>query len=428
MTEVLLRPNGRQRPTSTMRRGKPSNELGTPPRVMFFHWNGDLYGASRSLWRCASRLAAEGGRPVVVLGQSGPLAQVLRDHGVEVRTTRWMAAMERSSLSSIRGLFGLAVRAVVSTPLFAVMIAREKPDVVHTNTSIVLTSGLAARLTGRPHVWHMREMFTEFPRVWSVYRRFVSAVSQRIVCISECVADQFHGDVRLGKVEVVHNGIPRAEVAAPNPSHLAELKNAFGLRGVTTVGVIGRINLDRKGQDVLVRAAATLASGYPDVRFVFVGNPYPGKEAEELRLRALIRQLGVEEQCVLTGEINDLPLIYGLLDVVVVPSPVPEPFGNTAPEAMAYGIPVVGSNRGGTAEIIQHGKTGLLFPPSDSDSLAACLELLLEDPEARRELGASGQQRFHDRFEFESCYRRIRRVFVEVARSTSAGERGHAWA
>jgi glycosyltransferase involved in cell wall biosynthesis len=382
-----------------------------PLCVLFFHWNGDLYGASRSLLRLTSRLARARHRPVVVLGNRGPVAALLTAAGVEVRHTRWMAAIERTDLRSPLGLLRLVVRALVSIPLSCVLIARIRPDVVHTNASVVLTPAMAARIMGRPHVWHIRETFVEFPRLWAVFQRFVAALSTRIVCISESVASQFDRRIRRRKVDVVHNGIPRNEVVPPGPERIARLRMHWGLQDATTVGVVGRINLGRKGQHLLVEAAARLVDSHASARFLVVGSPYPGTEDEELRLRDLIRTRGLENRFVLTGEMGDLPLIYGLLDVVVVPSPVPETFGNTAPEAMAYGVPVVGSNLGGTAEIVEHGVTGYLFPPGDPGALAACLDVLLADPRRRAAMGEAGRRSFAERFEFERCYGRMVSIF-----------------
>lgn len=399
----------------TRRRGTPADGTTRSLCILFFHWNGDLYGASRSLLRLTSRLARARHRPVVVLGNRGPVAALLTAAGVEVRHTRWMAAIERTDLRSPVGLLRLLVRILVSIPLSCLLIARIRPDVVHTNASVVLTPAVAARIARRPHVWHIRETFVEFPRLWSVFQRVVAALSTRIVCISESVASQFDPRIRRRKVDVVHNGIPRSEVVPPGPERVARLRTHWGLQDATTVGVVGRINLGRKGQHLLVEAAARLVDSHPSARFLVVGSPYPGKEHEEVKLRELIRAHGLEDRFVLTGEMGDLPLIYGLLDVVVVPSPVPEPFGNTAPEAMAYGVPVVGSNLGGTAEIVEHGVTGYLFPPGDDGALAGCLDVLLADPRRRAVMGDAGRRAFAERFEFERCYGRMASIFDGLA-------------
>ena len=335
-----------------------------------------------------------------------------------------MAAIERSDLRSPFSLLRFGVRAMGSVPVYLRILWAEKPLIVHTNASIVLTSGLAARLAGRPHVWHMREGFGDFPRLWKTFQRFVASMSTRVVCISESVAEQFDGPLRREKVDVVHNGIPRSELRIPGQDEIDRLRAHWGLEGRITVGVVGRINLSRKGQHLLVEAAARLAEGHPSVRFLVIGSAYPGKETEEERLRQLIRERRLDDKFVLTGDMGDLPLIYGLLDILVVPSPVPEPFGNTAPEAMAYGLPVVGTNLGGTAEIVRHGETGFLLPAGDADALAACIEVLVDDPGLRREMGDAGRLAFDRRFEFEHCYRRM--VDVLTRARDGAGPSGGA--
>jgi glycosyltransferase involved in cell wall biosynthesis len=102
------------------------------------------------------------------------------------------------------------------------------------------------------------------------------------------------------------------------------------------------------------------------------------------------------------------------LDVVALPSALPEPFGGVVIEAMALGRPVVGTNAGGTPEQIDDGVTGHLVPPGDPPALAEAIGRLLADRELRERMGAAGRSRYLERFEFERFYGTMTAVYQEL--------------
>jgi len=102
------------------------------------------------------------------------------------------------------------------------------------------------------------------------------------------------------------------------------------------------------------------------------------------------------------------------LDIAVMPSVVPEAFGNVVMEAMCLGKPVVASANGGGREQIEEGATGFLVPPADVDALARALATLLADPERARAMGEAGRRRFEALFTSEKSHAAIRRLYVEL--------------
>jgi glycosyltransferase involved in cell wall biosynthesis len=110
----------------------------------------------------------------------------------------------------------------------------------------------------------------------------------------------------------------------------------------------------------------------------------------------------------------DPAVLYEQVDVVVIPSLWHEPFGRTAIEALAYGIPVIASNRGGIPEVIQDALTGLIVDPDEPGSLARAMRRFSVEPELAGRLGASGAQRL-SRFSEESA--------VDTYESVYAGAR-----
>jgi len=114
-------------------------------------------------------------------------------------------------------------------------------------------------------------------------------------------------------------------------------------------------------------------------------------------LKEHARGLDIEENVVFTGQRSDVALLLAACDVFSLPS-FEEPFGLVFAEAMAMKRPVVALTNGGTPEVVEHGKCGLLSPPGDIDALAANLLRLLGDPALRAEFGEYGRSRVEQHF------------------------------
>ncbi len=139
----------------------------------------------------------------------------------------------------------------------------------------------------------------------------------------------------------------------------------------------------QKGHPTLLEAIAEL----PDALFLFAGD---GPERAALEARAA--ELGVAERVLFLGRREDVPQLLAACDVFALPS-LYEGSSLAVLEAMAAGIPIVSSAIGGTEELIEDGRSGLLVPPGDAPALAAALRRALADPELRSELAARARER-----------------------------------
>lgn len=163
-----------------------------------------------------------------------------------------------------------------------------------------------------------------------------------------------------------------------------------------TIGYIGRI-VPEKGLQILLRAAALMEG---DWRLRLVGG---GSAREEME--ALARSLGIGDRTAFIGQLpsTDLPAEYHKLDVLVLPSLTrpnwKEQFGRVLVEAMASGVPVLGSDSGAIPGVI--GDAGLIVPEGDVDALAAALRDLRDQPALRAELVEKGRARFLAHFTHE---------------------------
>lgn len=176
---------------------------------------------------------------------------------------------------------------------------------------------------------------------------------------------------------------------------------------------LGRL-VERKGVDVVVRALAEL----PEAELVVAGGPDRSaldRDPEALRLRALARELGVDDRVELLGRVDhdDAAALLASADVVAC-TPWYEPFGMVPLESMACARPVVGTAVGGLLDSVEDGVTGLHVPPRDVAGTAAALRTLLEDPELAARMGRAGRERVERLFGWRRIAEQTERAYARV--------------
>ena len=380
------------------------------PRILYVNNSADLYGASRAMLRVLQPLRDRGFEPVVVLPGRGPLQARIEALGMPVIVDPGLSIVDRACLKSFRAL-GFFLGFPLSVWRFRNLIRRERIALVHTNTAVMPSPALAAWLAGVPHVWHIREIFAEFRFGWKFYWRYLHAFSTRIPCVSEAVAAQFPN---RAKTCVLFDGLPLEEYPRSPSNSRAEAKAHFQLGAGPVVGCVGRIKFVNKGQEVLVQAAALLRQRGLCAKFLIVGAPSPGNAEHGERLRLLIRELGLEADVVMLGELADPRPAYAAMNIFVLPSAQPEGFGLVVLEAMAMGCPVVATAIGGPLSIVAEGETGFLVPPGDAVALADKLEVLLRDSALRERMAAAGRERLETKFSFANTVNELDTLYREV--------------
>jgi glycosyltransferase involved in cell wall biosynthesis len=371
-------------------------------RPLLINNSADIYGASRSLLRLACRLQQLGHEPLVLLPESGPLDDHLQGAGIRTVIFPSLRVITRQVLFSWR-LFPWLAGFLPSALQLARLIKHEQIDVVHTNTGVIVSSALAARFARRPHVWHIREWFQEFGPLWKPYSKYILAHSNRVLCVSGAIAAQFPASP---KIEVLHNGFDLGEFPEPTLEERALARSRWNLPPERLVaGTVGRIKFKRKGQEFLLHAAKLLRDRGIDITCILAGGPAPGAEEHIDQMKQLAGQLGVT--VAFTGELADARAAYAAMDIFILPSAQPEPFGGVIMEAMALGLPIVATSVGGPTEIVTEGETGFLVPPADSAAIAQAIAKLATAPDLRRHMGSNGRQRVAEKFNIRDMTTRI---------------------
>jgi len=260
------------------------------------------------------------------------------------------------------------------------------------------------------------------PRAVSVgISRLLFAHSDRVIAVSRGAARDFLGpNASHPKVRVVYNGVDLSAFACQPPP--AAARSALGWPAESLhVGVVARLT-PWKGHAVFLQAAARVAQANPAARFVLVGDAdTPRNRTYRQELVELCTRLGLAEKVRWTGFVDPVQPVLAALDVVVVPSVRPEPFGRSLIESMAMERPVIATDHGGPPEILSEGG-GLLVPPDDPEALAAAIAHMAENDELRLAMGAAARDAAVRRFDIDSHVREVVRVYDELLAATGGSE------
>lgn len=169
-------------------------------------------------------------------------------------------------------------------------------------------------------------------------------------------------------------------------------------------GVVARLT-ERKGHAILFEALSR-ATSLPPWRLVLLGE---GEAEQELRARAA--DLGIAERVYWAGSVPDAARQMQAFDLFVLPSKI-ETMPLTILEAMAGGVPVLATAIYGVPELVEHGATGWLVPPSDVRALEQALSRLAGDPALRRHLGSAGAERYLARFTAERMTEKTMGIYL----------------
>jgi glycosyltransferase involved in cell wall biosynthesis len=354
-----VRPSGRRSGTGWTDDG-PARPA---PAVLVAHPSPDLYGSDRMLLESVSAFTGAGLRAVVTLPESGPLAEALSERGAEVVFCP-SPVLRKSALRPL-GMIRLIGETLASLPRSLKLLSDVDPGLVYVNTLTIPLWILLARLGRRRVVCHVHEAekSAAAPLRRALYAPLLLA--QRIL-----VTSRFSDDVITStwpmlkrRTALLYNGVPGPEgpIAAPR-ERLSRARLLF----------IGRLS-PRKGPQVAIEALRRLVDSGVDVELALLGEVFGGYEWFGTELREQVDRAGLTERVSFLGFDPDIWGHLAHADLVLVPSTVDEPFGNTAVEAMLAERPLIVSRTSGLQEAAAGYPTATFVTPDDPGELAAAI-------------------------------------------------------
>jgi glycosyltransferase involved in cell wall biosynthesis len=355
-------------------------------RVVFLDHCAKLSGGEIALLRLLPALHQVEAH--VILAEEGPLASRLVRQGISVEVlpmTEAVRELHRDQVLRGARAAGEAARTAMYVARLTRRLRALRPDLVHTNSlKSALYGALAARAARVPVIWHLRDRIAEdyLPsRAVRLVRVMARRLPDAVLAVSDSTLATLGDPAALRRSTVVRDPVPLAE------TRLAS-------NGGFLTGMLGRL-APWKGQHVFLEAFAR-AFPHGGERAVIVGSPLFGEQEYERSLHELSDRLGLEGRVEFTGFREDVWGELARIDVLVHASVLAEPGGQVVQEGLAAGTPVIAAASGGPAEMIDHGSTGLLYPPGDADALAEALQRLATDAALRDRLGAAGREKARD--------------------------------
>lgn len=292
----------------------------------------------------------------------------------------------------------------------AALFRAEKPDIVHTHAS--MTARIAAKLAKVPMVYSTKHCMEGAPGNLpkKIVRRAVNRhFSDRIIAVSKAVRkSMIAGGTNPKQIVTVYNGIERIPV--PTAEEKAALLASFGGKAnEKAVGIVARLE-EVKDHETFLLGAKEVLEKRQDVRFYIIGD---GTLRSALEMR--VKELGIDEKVTFTGFLKDVEKIEAALDIAVITSKQ-EALCLSILESMIAGIPAVGTDSGGVAEVIKNGENGYLIPVGDSHALAERLEELLSDDEKRKAFGACAAKMAAETFLADKMTKKIEKLYLEAKR------------
>jgi glycosyltransferase involved in cell wall biosynthesis len=315
------------------------------------------------------------------------------------------------------GPLPLGLEGARGVPALARLLRRERPAVFHAHMSspVACKWGLASAVAARvPAVLGTVQVGGYEPPDRSAYwqLRALSRGVDRYLAVSHGIANELVDrlDWPREKIDVVYNAVDLARVEVEAPPGLRE--ELDGSDGRPLVLTPARLDA-QKGHRVLFEAIPQV----PDALFLLAGE---GPEREPLE--ALAAQLGIADRVRFLGRREDVPQLLAACDVFALPS-LYEGSSLAVLEAMGAGIPIVSSAIGGTEELVDDGRSGLLAAPGDAGALAAALRQVLGDPELRESLAARARERVEAGLTREAMATSVEGVYRELlGEEAGAGE------
>jgi glycosyltransferase involved in cell wall biosynthesis len=362
---------------------------------LFLDQSGELGGAELCLLDIATYFKED---CKVILLSSGPFYDSLRRHGIEVEILAQNALGVRKHSDLFELIFGLisysplVFRFVQKIPYY---------DLLYANTpkALVLAS-LARFFTPFNFVYHLHDIISK-DHFSNINRRvIVSCANQAdlVIANSQSSKDAF---IRAGgkpkKLAVVYNGFKLENYSVPLGNRNS-LRRDLQLTDHFVIGHFSRLS-PWKGQHILLEA---LHHCPHPITVLLVGAALFGEDDYVAQLHHQVKTLGLEDRVKFLGFRQDIPQLMAACDLVTHTSTAPEPFGRVIVEAMLCGTPVIATAAGGAIELVTHGRTGWLCPPSDPQRLAELISDCYIQPERNQAIAEAARLEARERFDLQN--------------------------
>jgi glycosyltransferase involved in cell wall biosynthesis len=384
--------------------------------ILVIHQSAELYGSDKTMLYFLSELDKTKYLPIIVLPFDGPLKIELEKNNIKVVIAPVLKLYRK--MFTPKNIFKFIKEYYQGIKILNTLNKEYKFDLVYTHTLAALIGILFAKKRNIKHLWHVQEIIAK-PKVFNfLFKKILSLDCNHKVVYDSIATMNFwiENNLKLTeKSEAVWNGIEIKNSKIFTDAELNEVRENyfFATDNEIVIALVGRIN-SWKGQQLLLQSFKTVLGKYKNIKLVYLGSAPPNQPIFETELRNKIKEYNLESNVILIPFQKEIEKFWNSIDIAVVPSTEPEPFGMVVIEAMLAKKPVIASNHGGPTEIVVENVTGLLFEPNNHNSLSEALEKLIKDEQLRKLYGANGFKRVQNTFSLENHVNHFEKIFEEL--------------
>lgn len=341
--------------------------------------------------------------PKVANGYKGDnLFQACLLHGIECHCHQFYPFHGTKRYASyLRCMFNLA-----SYPYIFYKLRNLHIDMVHSNGSVLSLGGYLSRIKKVPHVWHFREAgalhYGTVSLLGKNYEKWVYTLGDAFIAISKALKSYSATFIDENKLYLVYDGVKHVQESIVSRHESNNLQ----------LCMVGLANPPKNQLDAL-KAMDILVNKWSinQVQLTFVGY----EEARYSRvLHSFVKNKGLERFVVFLGERTDVPELLGGMDVGLMLSKF-EAFGRVTVEYMQHGLAVIASDTGANPEIVEDGRTGLIFPLGDFHQLAVNIRTLMNDRKMLLDFSERGRKRAMELFTSERNAMQIYDIYKSLS-------------
>ncbi len=368
--------------------------------ILFLHSSSELYGSDRSLLNLLKNIDRNEFNISVILPCKGSLVnEIKKIDNIDI-IIKEIAVLRRKNLS-IKGIFSYILDFCKSVKFLTTIIKKNNIDIVYTNTSVVFPGGITAKFLGKKSIWHVREIINNnFER--KIVSLIVNLFSDIIIANSKATGDAITDNKQ--KIRIVYNAVEST------PEEL--IRNRYNIENEIVIGMAGRINR-WKGQKLFVDNAERVLQKVDNVKFAIAGDVYTGEDYILEDLKNYIQEKNITNKIEFLGQVEDMNEFYNNIDIFILPSIQPEPFGLVVIEAMDREIPVIATNHGGPTEIIENEKDGYLVDYHDCTEMSNITLELINNKCLRKQIGKKAKDKKDKMFNMDRYVEQISNILAE---------------
>lgn len=377
-------------------------------KVLYITHYNELYGANKSMLYLIEDMKSRYNiEPIVLCPGDGNLINELNRMSVKyykVKNYRWMTGGKNNI---IYNYIKRILNKVVLYQKAYFIIRKLNIDIVHSNSSVISIGNYLAKRLEIPHIWHLREFGEsdyDLKYIYNLKRvRKIFEQSDCLIAISSAIEEYYKKLAPNANIKLIYNGINNSDY----------LKIAVQDVEKINFCCVGLINSNKNQMEIIKAVNYLVKKNISGFVVNIIGD---GEKKYINNINDYINKNNLERYVKFWGYRNDVKEILPKMQIGIIPSRN-EAFGRVTVEYMMNGLPVIGSNAGGTTEIIKNNETGFLYPLGMIEELANCMEKYILNKELREKHAKQAIIDSNNRFSMKANTDFIYSIYQKLIRS-----------